>query len=51
MAEAVMSSRVLKILLPLSQESVEIVGVNKNSLPHLVQTAVEKKIKEVLKDV
>jgi hypothetical protein len=51
MAEAVMSSRAVKILLPLSQEPVEIVGVIKEPLPHLVQMAVEKKIKEVLNHV
>lgn len=49
-AEAVMSSTALKILLPLSQERVEIVGVQKEPLPHLVQAVVEKNIKEVLKD-
>ena len=41
-AEAVTSSPALKILLPLSQERVEIVGVQKEPLPHLVQTVVEK---------
>ena len=50
MAEAVTSSPALKILLPLSQESIEIVGVVKEPLPHLVQEAVEK-IKEVMKHV
>lgn len=51
MAQAVMSSRAIKILLPLSQERVEIVGVLKEPLPHLVQTVVESKIKEVLNHV
>ena len=50
MAEAVTSSPAIKILLPLSQESVEIVGLQKEPLPHLVQEAVEK-IKEVMKHV
>lgn len=49
-AEAVTSSRALKVLLPLSQERVEIAGVPKEPLPHLVQEAVER-IKEVMKDV
>jgi hypothetical protein len=49
-AEAVTSSPALKILLPLSQERVEIVGLQKEPLPHLVQAVVEKSIKEVLKD-
>ncbi|MFH1992137.1 MAG: DUF3842 family protein [Pseudomonadota bacterium] len=51
MAEAVMSSPAIKILLPLSQESVEIVGLQKEPLPHLVRAVVEEKIKEVLKHV
>jgi hypothetical protein len=51
MAEAVMSSRAIKILLPLNQEKVEIVGVEKEPLPHMVQVVVEEKIKEVLKNV
>jgi hypothetical protein len=50
MAEAVMLSPAIKILLPLSQESVEIVSVVMEPLPHMVQKAVEK-IKEVMKHV
>jgi len=50
-AEAVMSSPAVKILLPLSQERVEIVGVVKEPLPHLVQAVVEGKIREVLNNV
>jgi len=48
MAEAVTSSPALKILLPLSQERVEIVGVAREPLPHLVQEVV-KRIREVIK--
>ncbi len=51
MAEAVMSSRAVKILIPLSQERVNLIGMIKEPLPHLVQILAEKKIKEVLKDV
>jgi hypothetical protein len=51
MAEAVMSSRAIKILLPLTQEKVEIVGVVKEPLPHMVQVVVQEKIREVLKNV
>jgi hypothetical protein len=51
MAEAVTSSRAAKILLPLHQEQVEIVGIIKEPLPHLVETAVEEKMREVLKNV
>ena len=50
-AEAVMSSPAVKVLIPLSQEKVEIIGVVKEPLPHLVQAAVEGKIKEVIGDV
>jgi len=50
MAEAVTSSPAMKILLPLSQEKVEIVGVPKEPLPHLVQEVVER-IKEVMRHV
>lgn len=50
MAEAVSSSPAIKLLLPLSQERVEIVGVQNEPLPHLVQEVVER-IKEVIKNV
>lgn len=50
-AEAVTSAAALKILIPLSQEKVEVVGVVKEPLPHLVQMAVGKRLKEVLNDV
>lgn len=50
MAEAIMSSPARKILLPLSQEMVEIVGISEEPLPHLVQQAVER-IREVIGDV
>jgi len=51
MAEAITSCRAIKILLPLSQERIELVGFEKEPLPHLVQAAVEGKIKEVLDNV
>ena len=51
MAEAVTSSAAVKILLPLTQENIIIVGVADEPLPHMVQILVEKKIKEVLNDV
>jgi hypothetical protein len=51
MAEAVSSSAALKVLLPLSQERVKIVGTQIEPLPHLVQKMVEKIKKEVEKDV
>jgi hypothetical protein len=51
MAEAVMSCAAPKVLLPLTQEPVELVGVVEEPLPHLVQRAVNEKIKEVFGDV
>jgi hypothetical protein len=51
MAEAVMSCPAPKILLPLTQERVVLVGAVSEPLPHLVQCAVNEKIKEVLADV
>jgi hypothetical protein len=49
-AEAVMTCSAVKILLPLSQENVEIVALAREPLPHLVEASV-KKIKEVIKNV
>ena len=51
MAEAVMSCPAPKILLPLSQEHVILVGTVEQPLPHLVQIAVNEKIMEVFEDV
>lgn len=51
MAEAVMSSPAPKLLLPLSQEPVVLVGASSEPLPHLVQQLVHRKLKEVLPDV
>lgn len=42
MAEAVSSSHAKKILLPLNQEQVDIVGITKEPLPHLVEALVNK---------
>ena len=46
MTEAVCSSNARKILIPLTQENVRIIGVNGEPLPHLVGQAV-KAIKEM----
>jgi hypothetical protein len=51
MAEAVTSSPAPKILLPLSQEPVVLVGIDPEPLPHLVQKLVYQKLKEVLPNV
>ena len=46
MAESVSSSPAKKILLPLSQENVEIVGTAAIPLPHLIDELIEKYLKE-----
>ena len=51
MAAAVTTSPAPKILLPLTQEPITIVGVITEPLPHMVQAVVHDKIKEVLQDV
>lgn len=51
MAEAVTSCPAPKILLPLSQERIEVVGVIKEPLPHLVQELIAGKLKEVINHV
>ena len=51
MAEAVMSSPAIKLLLPLSQERVRIIGIVNEPLPHFVQQLVERDMKEVIAHV
>ena len=46
MAEAISSSPASKILLPLSQESVSIVGVTPQPLPHLIEELISVELKE-----
>ncbi len=41
-AAALSSSRAKKILLPLNQEQVEIIGITKEPLPHLVEALINK---------
>jgi hypothetical protein len=50
MSAAVSSSQAKKVLIPLTQEHVKIVGVSGDPLPHLVSQVVEF-IKEIEKDV
>ncbi|MCK5503857.1 MAG: DUF3842 family protein [Thermodesulfovibrionia bacterium] len=50
MAEALSSSPAKKILLPLNQEHVDIIGVAKEPLPHLVEALIHK-IKETATNV
>ncbi len=50
MAESVSSSPAKKILLPLNQEQIDIVGINKEPLPHLIETLINN-MKEILNNV
>ena len=50
MAETIISSPAIKILLPLFQEKIEIIGLGNEPLPHLVEAAI-KKIKEAINNV
>jgi hypothetical protein len=50
-AAAITSCGAVKVLLPLSQERIHLVGVSKEPLPHLVQAAVEGQIMEVIGNV
>jgi len=48
MAEAVAASQARKFLIPISQENVEIVGLNPTPLPPLIETLIEKHLKELI---
>ncbi len=47
MAAAIASSPAKKILIPLSQENIEIAGLMPQPLPHLIEELVQKHFKEV----
>jgi len=49
MAQAVASSPAKKLLLPLSQEKIEIVGLEMAPLPHLIDALIEENLKNILK--
>lgn len=51
MAEAIISSPAPKLLLPLHQEPIFLVGASKEPLPHLVEAMMEEYLSEVLRDV
>lgn len=51
MAEAVSSSPAPKLLLPLTQEKVEIAGLVPEPLPHLVEKLVSERLKEYMRYV
>jgi len=48
MAAAVASSPALKLILPLTQEAVEVIGVSPEPLPHLVDHLVEKRLRSLV---
>ncbi|MEJ2365079.1 MAG: DUF3842 family protein [Deltaproteobacteria bacterium] len=48
MAAAVSSSPALKLILPLTQEAVEVIGVSPEPLPHLVEQLVEKRLRSLV---
>ena len=48
MAAAVASSPAVKLLLPLSQEAVEVIGVSPEPLPHLVDHLVEDRLRSLV---
>jgi len=41
MAETLSSSRARKVLLPLNQEGIDLIGIEKEPLPHLVEKAID----------
>lgn len=51
MAEAVMDSPAVKILLPLHQENVHLMDFSEEPMPHLAMAIAERKLKEVLNHV
>jgi hypothetical protein len=50
MASAIASCRAKKILLPLSQENIEVVGVSQIPLPRLIETMVTENLMETILD-
>ncbi|MBW2252259.1 MAG: DUF3842 family protein [Deltaproteobacteria bacterium] len=47
-AKAVASSRAKKILIPLTQENIEIVGISSVPLPHLIEDLIEVNLKKII---
>ncbi len=50
MAEAIAASPAWKLLLPLTQEKVIVVGASREPLPHLVETLVCEKLSEIIRN-
>jgi predicted transcriptional regulator len=49
-AEAVASCRARKVLLPLSLENVDIVGVSAQPLPHMVESMIAEQLEKILNE-
>jgi hypothetical protein len=45
MAEAIAASAARKILIPISQENVEIIGISSMPLPHFIDALIQKNLK------
>ncbi len=50
MAEAVADSPAKKLLIPLSQENIEVVGISTVPLPHLIENLIEENLKDFYQD-
>lgn len=50
MAEAIASSNAKKILLPLNQEGIDVIGVAKEPLPHMIEKIIETIRQEIGKE-
>jgi hypothetical protein len=46
MAEAVAGSPAKKLLIPLSQENIEIIGIPSTPLPHLIEALIQENLKD-----
>lgn len=50
MVDAIVSSEVKKVLLPLNQESIDVIGVEKEPLPHLIEKIIASVRREIGKE-
>jgi hypothetical protein len=50
MAEAIVSSGAKKILLPLNQEGIDVIGVEKEPLPHMIEKIIEIVMQKIEKE-
>ncbi len=50
MAEAVAASPAVKLILPLTQEKIAVVGGSQDPLPHLVDILIEQHLRPILED-